>query len=178
MFEKITLILMVILAVAAINTVTLRKAVIFLAIFSLISSFAFLLYRAPDVAIAEAIIGAAFTTIIFLVAIRQQKDIHFYILPSEEGIQTGAEPEKYQKAVGTIEQFLWEKELEPKKITSCKRLVEVLTKDDFDYILLWNNVSPVIYGRNQDHHLDEMEARFAKNPELDIHFIRTQERME
>ncbi|MFV0466951.1 MAG: Na(+)/H(+) antiporter subunit B [Lachnospiraceae bacterium] len=178
MFEKVTLILLIILAIASINTVSLRKAVIFLAIFSLISSFAFLIYRAPDVAIAEAIIGAAFTTIIFLVAIQQQKGIHFYILASKEGKDTGQEPAAYQAAIDTIEQFLWEKELEPKQIRSAVRLADILYKDDFDYILLWNNVSPVLYGRNEDHHLDEMETLFAKNPDLDIRFIRTQERVE
>jgi uncharacterized MnhB-related membrane protein len=51
----------------------LINAVLFLAAFSLLLSLEFYLLQAPDVAIAEASIGAAITTAIFVVAIRATK---------------------------------------------------------------------------------------------------------
>lgn len=48
----------------------LLSSIVALAVFGLLSSLMFLALRAPDVAIAEAGIGAALTTAIFLVAWR------------------------------------------------------------------------------------------------------------
>ncbi len=51
----------------------LLYAVVALAVLSLLLAFQFYLLKAPDVAIAEAGIGAAVTTAIFIVAIRATK---------------------------------------------------------------------------------------------------------
>ena len=48
----------------------LLSAVVALAVMSLLLSFQFYLLKAPDVAIAEAGIGAAVTTAIFIISIR------------------------------------------------------------------------------------------------------------
>ncbi len=60
---EVTLILVVILAILAIQTNTLRRAIVYLCVFSLLCSFCYLLYQAPDVAIAEAVIGSTLATI-------------------------------------------------------------------------------------------------------------------
>lgn len=72
--EKIILILLVIMAIFIILTKDLKKMIIFMAVLSLLSSLIFLLYNAPDVAIAEAIMSAAISTILYLVAIRRKND--------------------------------------------------------------------------------------------------------
>jgi energy-converting hydrogenase B subunit D len=51
----------------------LLYAVVALAVLSLLLAFQFYLMKAPDVAIAEAGIGAAVTTAIFIIAIRATK---------------------------------------------------------------------------------------------------------
>ena len=61
------------LIVAALYAITVRdllKAVIAMGAFSLVLSLEFYILQAPDVAIAEAGIGAALTTAIYIVAIR------------------------------------------------------------------------------------------------------------
>lgn len=61
------------LIVAAVSVLFLRDllaAAVTLAAFSLLLSLEFYLLQAPDVAIAEAGIGAALTTAIFVIAIR------------------------------------------------------------------------------------------------------------
>lgn len=49
----------------------LLNAIICLAVFSLLSSLLFYYLHAPDVAIAEAAVGAGVATVMFIVAIRR-----------------------------------------------------------------------------------------------------------
>jgi len=60
-------------AVAASIFEDLISAVIAAALVSLIASILFYFLQAPDVAMAEAAIGAALTTAIFIIAIRRTK---------------------------------------------------------------------------------------------------------
>lgn len=61
-------IMLVAIAVATVAMKTLRSAIILLSTLSLLVSIMFLLIAAPDVAITEAALGSALTTIIFVVA--------------------------------------------------------------------------------------------------------------
>jgi uncharacterized MnhB-related membrane protein len=74
MLLNIFLFLLIAFAIIAIQTTKLIRGAIYLGIFSLISSFCFLLYGAPDVAIAEAIIGSTLSTILYLVALYKYND--------------------------------------------------------------------------------------------------------
>lgn len=72
----ITAILIVLMLVAAIATSVLRdliSAVVTCAAVSLLASLLFYLLDAPDVAMAEAAIGAGLTTAIFVLAVRKTK---------------------------------------------------------------------------------------------------------
>jgi len=66
-------VLMLVGAVAASILRDLISAVIAAALVSLIASILFYLLHAPDVAMAEAAIGAALTAAIFIIAIRRTK---------------------------------------------------------------------------------------------------------
>ena len=59
--------------VFAVTTKDLLKAVIGMGVFSLVLSLEFYLLQAPDVAIAEAAIGAGLTTAIYIAAIKATK---------------------------------------------------------------------------------------------------------
>lgn len=61
-------------AIAAIRFKNLIAAVIAMAVFSLILSLEFYLLQAPDVAIAEAGVGAGLTTAMYLLAIKNTTD--------------------------------------------------------------------------------------------------------
>ncbi|HDM78785.1 MAG TPA: DUF4040 domain-containing protein [Deltaproteobacteria bacterium] len=67
------IILMLIAAIAASIFKDLINAVIAAALVSLIAAILFYLLQAPDVAMAEAAIGAALVTAVFVVAIRRTK---------------------------------------------------------------------------------------------------------
>jgi uncharacterized MnhB-related membrane protein len=57
------------MALATILVKDLRSAIILLSALSLFASLAFLIVAAPDVAITEAAIGSALTTVIFVIAL-------------------------------------------------------------------------------------------------------------
>lgn len=72
------IIILLTLVATALLTITFRNllsAVISLAVFGLILSAEFMLLHAPDVAIAEAGIGAALTTAIFIFALKSTKKV-------------------------------------------------------------------------------------------------------
>ena len=71
--QVITLVLVVVGAALAVWLRDLLAAVIALAASSLLLSLEFYLLQAPDVAIAEAGIGAALTTAIYVIAIRKTR---------------------------------------------------------------------------------------------------------
>jgi energy-converting hydrogenase B subunit D len=66
-------VLMIIAAIVAVYLKDLVSATIALAAMSLLLSLEFFILQAPDVAIAEAGVGAALTTAIFILAIKATK---------------------------------------------------------------------------------------------------------
>jgi energy-converting hydrogenase B subunit D len=76
--EAIHIILPILIIIAAIISVLLKDllaSVIALAAMSLLLSLEFYVLQAPDVAIAEAGVGAALTTAIFVLAIKATKRV-------------------------------------------------------------------------------------------------------
>ncbi len=67
------LIITIIMAIFALQFKNLLNAVIALAVFSLLLSLLFYLLHAPDVAIAEAAVGAGVATTLFVVVISKTK---------------------------------------------------------------------------------------------------------
>ena len=72
-FISLLVFLMLVAAIAASAFRDLISAVIATALVSLATSILFYFLQAPDVAMAEAAIGAALTTAIFIIAIRRTK---------------------------------------------------------------------------------------------------------
>ena len=70
-FITLLVLLMLTCAVAACIFKDLMNSVIAMAVMSLIASILFYFLQAPDVAMAEASIGAALVTAIFIIAIRR-----------------------------------------------------------------------------------------------------------
>jgi uncharacterized MnhB-related membrane protein len=67
----ILLLILLILGILALEAKDLLKAVIFLAVFSLISALLFFYLHAPDVALTEAAVGTGVSTVIFIWVIQK-----------------------------------------------------------------------------------------------------------
>lgn len=178
MLEKIFLVFMIVLAVISINAVKLRRAVIYLAIFSLVSSFVFLLYSAPDVAIAEAIMAAALTTVLYLVAIKKHKTMTIYYIKDEDEkrdtYQIGGRKPQILK---DIEDFFIKKELEPQIISTSNDPEMILEKGAFDFLVHSKKNKVYVYGHEKDVHLEALEELFEGKQDggLEIVIVRYKE---
>ncbi len=78
-----TLILLVLTALGIIITNNIRKAVLLSGVMSIIASFVYLLLHAPDVALAEAVIGCTLSTIIMLMAIKDLRVVYVFYYVDE-----------------------------------------------------------------------------------------------
>lgn len=77
--EYMLLFFLVLSAIMAVSFKEELVAIIFLSIFSIILTSLYLIHKAPDVALAEAVIGAGLNTAIFMSAIshvREGEDCH------------------------------------------------------------------------------------------------------
>ena len=75
LIDQFFLLLLLLFAILALQQPRLRIAIIYLGVFSLLVSFAYLQHQAPDVAMAEAVIGSTLATVLYLVALRKQESI-------------------------------------------------------------------------------------------------------
>lgn len=71
-----TLSLLVIIVVGIIFSSSIRKAIILSGVLSILASFSYILLLAPDVALAEAVIGCTLSTIILMMAIQYLEVVH------------------------------------------------------------------------------------------------------
>lgn len=175
MIEKIFLILMVVLTVISLNTAKLRRAVIYLGIFSLISSFVYLLYGAPDVAIAEAVIGSAISTVLYLVALKKyQVFTIYYTNANYNQIRDRHTIRGRAQVLRDTEKFYSEREMEPQIIYTTEDYKTVLQRRNFDLLIHQNLDQVIFYGSRQDYHVDAFEEHVQKSPYelLKVTFVR------
>lgn len=169
---KLVFILMIIFAIFSIQTDKLRRAVVYLGIFSLISSFAYLLYSAPDVAIAEAIIGSTLATIIYLVALQKYKVFTIYYTDE----MTHKVNDKYiakgkESIIDIIERFCIEKELEPQMIYTTEGVEHIMTEHQHDLIVRQNDEDITVYGNPDNYQMGPLIEHIKDESEKNIVFV-------
>lgn len=164
---EFALILLVVFSIAAIQTRYLRHAVIYLGVFSLSISFVFLLYSAPDVAIAEAIVGSTIATILYLVALQKYKIFSIYYRLNPEEDSTKEHYSKYKlQLLKTLEKFCNKQELEAQIIYTSQSLDSILSKQQYALILEESEGELIIYGHHENYQLENLNIFLDK----EIHF--------
>lgn len=172
MIENIFLISLVVLALFALNTPKMRRAVVYLGVFSLISSFVYLLYGAPDVAIAEAIIGSTITTVLYLVALKKYQIFTIYF-SSDANDQNIRNLKNNSPFLNALETFFIKREIEPQIIYLAEPIENILAQTKFDLAIHHTNQDIWIYGNVDDYQLDALEDHLLTNHgDLNIHLIR------
>lgn len=175
MVEKTFLIMMVVLALISLNTSKLRRAVIYLGIFSLVSSFVYLLYGAPDVAIAEAVIGSAISTVLYLVALKKYQIFTIYYTNANYNqIREGSVVRGRAQVLRDVEKFYTDREMEPQIIYTTEEYQNVLSKKNFDLLIHQDADQIVFYGNREDYHVDAYEEHVNTMPFdlLSVRFVR------
>lgn len=156
---EIVLILLVVLAIFAVKTKYLKRAIVFLCVFSLLCSFSYLLYQAPDVAIAEAVIGSTLSTIIYLVAYKKHKVIRVYCTLNE----IKKDNQNYFNIKKYLEAFSFSKELELDMVLTDKNVKEIVSNYSYDIIVQNTSNHIIIHGDKSNYHFDDLVAYMMKN---------------
>lgn len=163
---EIVLILMVVLAIFAVQTKYLRRAIVFLCVFSLLCSLSYLLYQAPDVAIAEAIIGSTLSTIIYLVAYKKYKIFRVYYT-----LNNASKINKNRLSLNKyLETFSFNKELELDTILTDKKVKEIESDYSYDIIVQHTSNNTILHGDKSNYHFDDLAEYLMKNYNEDIKF--------
>ncbi len=182
MVELILLISLVLLALLAIRAEILRVAVVFFGIFSLVCSFLYLYYQAPDVAIAEAVIGSGLITLLYLTALKRYKVYNIAFTSdsfTDVTDRTIVEGTRHEHFLGEVEEFCLNRELEPQLVFTPDSVDELLETGQFDLIIRQEGEQITVYGNQENFVVDELEMllilryedlsikveRFGENPE-------------
>lgn len=172
MVIKVFLLMMIVFAILAVQTPKLRRAIIYLGIFSLISSFCYLLYQAPDVAIAEAIIGSTLATILYLVALQKHSVFTIYYTDENDAAVNDEYINKGRtRILNLIEQFCVSKELEPQVIFTTETLENIRNSSAYDLIVRQKDSSIFVYGHHQNYHLESLGKYVGEKGIKEVKFI-------
>lgn len=152
---EISLLILVVFSIAAIQTRSMRNAVIYLGAFSLCISFVYLLYNAPDVAIAEAIIGSTISTILYLVALQKYKIFTIFI-----NTNIDIKNDNFDNSViKLLNRFCNKHELESQFIFSTLSLEDIFKHHQYALILETSKDYPylTIYAHSENFKLEALE---------------------
>lgn len=157
------LLTMILFALLAIHSAVIRRAVIYLAVFSLLAGLLYLLYAAPELAIAEAVIGSGIVTLLYLAALRRN---HVYTI----GVVTGADGHVRDEAVARIEHseavrdirdFFIKREFETQLVFLTVPIDDALRDPGYDLVIAENDGRVVVYSDEESYVIVELELMLA-----------------
>ncbi len=150
--KEVVYITMILLAIASIQSESLRTALIYLSIFSLSCSLSYVLLGAPDVAIAEAVIGVSLSTVLFLVAIKKYRVFRVYYHVNVE--DPNDIPEVHRKRDNiedAMQEYFKNKELEIEIINTKDDFNKIHGNNDYDVIIEHTKESARMYGSHSNY---------------------------
>ncbi len=176
--DSVLLVMSVILAAAAVWTRILRHAVIFLGLFSFLCSFLYLYYGAPDVAIAEAVIGSGLVMLLYLTAIKRYRTYTVIVADQtvariEDSTMRQVGESQEGKLLTEIENFCISRELEPEIVFTRQSVDEVLSSGRFDLVVQRAEDKTRVLGRSDNFLVDELEMMLILHShESEAEFVR------
>ncbi len=173
--EKTMYIALIVFAFMAVQTPKLRRAVIYLAVFSAGSAFVYVLLGAPDAALAEAVIGSTIATVIYLSALQKYKVFTIYYTNELRHEYRQSDLfRRHNTVLQRMESFCSGKDLEAQIFYTTESLEEVKTRHGWDLVVRRNKNNFTIYGSEQNYHIEDMkkyiDANFKDLKELGYSF--------
>ncbi len=163
--DKLIFILMILFALYIVSCRNYKRIIISLGAFSLLASFCYLLYHAPDVAIAEAIIGSALSTILFIVALKKHRTFYIYFTSdSKEHKSDYRIRADMEDVVSHIMRYCSAQDLEAQAVFTRERPQNIADNQMYDLILHSSGDTITIYGSEAELHVlaikDMLAAKF------------------
>lgn len=158
-----TLSLLVLITVGIIFTNSIRKAIILSGVLSIIASFSYILLLAPDVALAEAVIGSTLSTIILLMAIQYLDVVHIVYTTNEISYN------QLTKIFSTV----YSKEKYDVHFTSNKEnpIMNLHRYEDLDYFVYENEEKVMIFTRLYGKKVQAITKGIEKITDKNVQFI-------
>jgi len=174
----LALLSIIVFSIFAIQTQKLRHAVIYLAAFSLSMAFIFLLYGAPDVALAEAIIGSTLSTILYLVALQKYKIFTIYICVNAPEMADSHYFSGEKTLERQLSKFCAKEELEPQVIYTVENFHDLL-EHPYAIIVTFDDAHITIYSHPENLKMTSLESFLTrkKTHYLPYRFIQMEERL-
>jgi len=153
MNEQIIFLLMITLALFCVMATNLRKVIIGLGVFSLIATVCYLMYHAPDVAITEAVIGSALTTILYIIALKKYSSFYVYFSGSEQKKSSDIDMRMEKGDIwAVVKEYCANHELTPQLVYTWDRPETIAIEHVYDLILHNDGNMTTVYGREIDEH--------------------------
>lgn len=159
---------MIAFVVAAIFTPRKLNSIIYLSIFSLLASWSYVFDHAPDVAIAEAVIGSTMFTILFLVAMKKYRRYRVFFLFREPS----SKDKNTKKLVRTLKKFSYINDIQFDKVYVLSEISDIHERGiDYDFIIEKEDDLFHIYGHeaNQDFTVFQ-EYMKEEHPDINVEF--------
>ena len=151
------LLLLLGLGILVVVTDRLFTAVVYSAALSACIAFGYLLLGAPDVALAEAIIGSALTTVIYLATLKKYRIFTIRCLPGD----TRKDP-LFSKVLEVISRSLKDHDLEAHLIESRGNARTLLERPDTDLVAEKRKDGIYLYGEADSQYLGRIREQLIK----------------
>ncbi len=162
--DKIIFILMIGTALFIVSSRNFKRIIIALGAFSILASFCYLIYSAPDVAIAEAIIGSALSTILYIVALKKHRTFYIYFTSSENKKNSDFKLKSGTSDVsGKIMQYCANHDLEAQSVFTWESPEKIASEHMYDLILHSSGDKITIYGSDKELHVNEIKKMLSKS---------------
>ncbi len=162
MLEVGVVVLMGVTALFVIHSRFLRLSVIYFAVFSLLGALLYLLYSAPELAIAEAVIGSGLLTLLYLTAIKRYLVYSVCVVSSEREGKRDRRVRQVRKnrVVRDIRQFCLRREFETQLVFSSEPLERAVRSARYNLVVRVDEEQVTIYGSPEDSLVLELKVMF------------------
>ncbi len=179
MIDKLVFVLMIVTAIYIVSSKNLKRIIVALSALSLLAAFCYLIYHAPDVAVAEAVIGSALSTILFIVALKKHRSFYVYFSSNSKKNQSEFKVRAEMDEVASkIMNYCSENDLEAQSVFTHENPKEIADEHLYDLILEKENGKIIAYGSNVEKHVVAIKALLAENFNKDKIELRTFDNVE
>ncbi len=159
MVEQIVFVLMIAVALFIVSSRNLKRVIVSLGVLSLLASFCYLLYHAPDVAVAEAVIGSALSTILYIIAFKKHRTFYIFITqPSQQKKSDFKLRSDMKSTIETIMQYCTKHELEAQCVYTWEKPLNIVKDHTCDLILEYESEKITVYGLKTEKHAQKLRG--------------------
>ncbi len=152
--DKLIFLLMLVTAIFIVVSGNLKRIIVALSALSLLAAFCYLIYHAPDVAIAEAVIGSALSTILYIVALKKHRSFYLYFSSrSQEKMSDFKVKAQMDDVVSKLKDYCSKNDLETQSVFTNESPANIAKEHLYDLILEKENDKVIIYGSDAEKHV-------------------------